>query len=151
MNDILEFSDVLRLIDERSTVLRAAIAAGIDVDAAVPTHPDWRLFDLVQHLSVRRRTWAATVATGPAATKWSPWSGESAAPGDGEAPLAWSAEATRQLGRFRRLNRTADAGHRGRRRSHRGPDVPWPGMTYRKSRSMPMARSSLSMRRKVCR
>ena len=151
MNDILEFSDLLQLIDERSTVFRAAIAAGIDFDAAVPTHPGLTLFDLVQHLSVRRLTWATTVATAPAATKWLPWSDESAAPGDCEAPLAWSAVATRQLGRSRRLNRPADAGHRRGRRGHRMSEVQWPGTTYRKSRSMPMTRSSLSMRRKLCR
>jgi uncharacterized protein (TIGR03083 family) len=63
-----EFPDLLRLIEERSTAFRAAVAAAPSLDRSVPTCPEWTLFDLARHLSQGRRAWAATVAAGPAAT-----------------------------------------------------------------------------------
>ncbi len=58
------FADLLRLMDERSTVFRAAVASAPSLDVRVPTRPEWTLFDLVQHLGEGRRRWAATVAAG---------------------------------------------------------------------------------------
>ena len=69
MTTTLEFAVLLRLIDERSTALRAAVASAPSLDVQVPTCPEWTLFDLVQHLGEGRRSWAATVAAGPAAAK----------------------------------------------------------------------------------
>lgn len=51
----LEFPDLLRLIDERSTAFRTAVASAPSLDVQVPTCPEWTLFDLVQHLGVGRR------------------------------------------------------------------------------------------------
>ncbi|MDI1463125.1 maleylpyruvate isomerase family mycothiol-dependent enzyme [Catellatospora sp. KI3] len=95
MHNTLQFTDLLRLIDERSAAFRAAIAAAPDLDAQVPTCPEWTLFDLAQHLGGGRRSWAATVAAGPAAT--GRVKVESAAPREREALLAWLAASTRQL------------------------------------------------------
>ncbi|MDV9198635.1 maleylpyruvate isomerase N-terminal domain-containing protein, partial [Streptomyces sp. Wh19] len=67
MENTLEFSDLLRLIDERSTAFRAAVSSASSLDVRVPTCPEWTLFDLVRHLGEGRRFWAATVAAGPAA------------------------------------------------------------------------------------
>jgi uncharacterized protein (TIGR03083 family) len=92
----LEFPDLLRLIDERSTAFRAAVASAPSLDVQVPTCPEWTLFDLVQHLGEGRRSWAATVAAGPAAAAKSASEGP-AAPPEREALLAWSAESTEQL------------------------------------------------------
>ncbi|MFF9623838.1 maleylpyruvate isomerase family mycothiol-dependent enzyme [Streptomyces griseosporeus] len=61
-----DFPDLLRLIDERSTAFRAAIAAAPSLDAPVPTCPGWTLFDLVKHLGGGDRFWAAIVGAGPA-------------------------------------------------------------------------------------
>ncbi|THA50565.1 maleylpyruvate isomerase family mycothiol-dependent enzyme [Streptomyces sp. A1136] len=66
MEKTLEFSDLLRLIDERSTAFRAAVAAAPSLDAQVPTCPGWTLFDLVKHLGGGDRYWAAIVGAGPA-------------------------------------------------------------------------------------
>ena len=55
MHKTLEFPDLLRLIDERSTAFRAAVAAAPSLDVQVPTCPEWTLFDLVQHLGEGRR------------------------------------------------------------------------------------------------
>ncbi len=41
------------------------MAVAPDLDAQVPTCPEWTLFDLVQHLGEGRRSWAATIAAGP--------------------------------------------------------------------------------------
>ncbi|MFJ8825453.1 maleylpyruvate isomerase family mycothiol-dependent enzyme [Streptomyces sp. NPDC102467] len=60
------FSDLLRLIDERSTAFRAAVAAAPGLDAQVPTCPGWTLLDLVKHLGGGDRYWAAIVGAGPA-------------------------------------------------------------------------------------
>lgn len=97
MQNSLGFSDLLRLIDERAIAFRAALASAPNLDAQVPTCPDWTLFDLAQHLGEGRRAWAATIAAGPdAAAKSSPRDAP-AAPREREALLAWSAESTRQL------------------------------------------------------
>jgi uncharacterized protein (TIGR03083 family) len=90
---ILEFPDLLRLIDERAAAFRAAIAAAPSLDAQVPTCPDWTLFDLAEHIGDGRRSWAATVAAGPAEAKATPQDAPPA-PRDREALLAWLAEST---------------------------------------------------------
>jgi uncharacterized protein (TIGR03083 family) len=100
----LEFPDLLRLIDERATAFRAAVAVAPRLDAQVPTCPEWTLFDLVRHLGVGRRAWAATVAAGPTATaKAAP--GGPDAPRDREALLEWMADSTRAM-----LDALAEAG-----------------------------------------
>jgi hypothetical protein len=50
----LDFPALLRLIDERSAAFRAAFAAAPDLEAQVPTCPEWTLRDLVQHLGAAR-------------------------------------------------------------------------------------------------
>jgi uncharacterized protein (TIGR03083 family) len=92
----LEFPVLLRLIDERSTAFRAAVASAPSLDVQVPTCPEWTLFDLVQHLGEGRRSWAATVAAGPTASAKSASEGP-AAPREREALLAWLAASTQQL------------------------------------------------------
>jgi len=90
----LEFTDRLRLIDERLIAFRAAIASAPDLDVRVPTCPEWTLFDLAQHMSQSRRFWAATIAAGPdAAAPPAEAVAERAvaAPRDREALLAWLA------------------------------------------------------------
>ncbi|WP_329166390.1 maleylpyruvate isomerase family mycothiol-dependent enzyme [Streptomyces sp. NBC_01717] len=87
----------MRLIDERSTAFRAAVASAPSLDVQVPTCPEWTLFDLVQHLGEGRRSWAATIAAGPAATAKSASEGAPAAPREREALLAWSAASTQEL------------------------------------------------------
>jgi uncharacterized protein (TIGR03083 family) len=93
----LEFSDLLRLIDERSAAFRAAVAAAPSLDAQVPTCPEWTLFDLVRHLGEGRRAWAATVAAGPGATGKVAPEGAPAAPREREVLLAWLAASTQEL------------------------------------------------------
>jgi uncharacterized protein (TIGR03083 family) len=93
----LEFPDLLRLIDERSTAFRSAVASAPHLDAQVPTCPEWTLFDLVQHLGEGRRSWAATIAAGPDAAAKSTSEGAPAAPREREALLAWSAASTQEL------------------------------------------------------
>ncbi len=95
MENTLEFPDLLRLIDERSTAFRAAVSSAPNLEVQVPTCPEWTLFDLVQHLGEGRRSWAATVAAGPAAAK--SVSEGPAAPREREALLAWLAASTQQL------------------------------------------------------
>ncbi|WP_431945652.1 maleylpyruvate isomerase N-terminal domain-containing protein [Micromonospora marina] len=96
MTEPLTFADRLRLIDDRSAAFRDAVAAAPDLDAPVPTCPEWTLFDLARHIGQGRRSWAATVAAGPEA------SGR-AAPGGPDAPRErtalrdWLAESTEQL------------------------------------------------------
>jgi uncharacterized protein (TIGR03083 family) len=97
VQESLEFPDLLRLIDEGSAAFLAAVASAPSLDARVPTCPEWTLFDLVQHLGAGRRSWAATVAAGPAATAKVVWEGVPAAPRDREALLAWMAASTQQL------------------------------------------------------
>ncbi|MFF2011695.1 maleylpyruvate isomerase N-terminal domain-containing protein [Streptomyces sp. NPDC058195] len=96
MTTTLEFPALLRLIDERSTAFRAAVASAPSLDAQVPTCPEWTLFDLAQHIGEGRRSWAATVAAGPAPAK-SAAEGAPAAPREREALLAWLAESMEQL------------------------------------------------------
>jgi uncharacterized protein (TIGR03083 family) len=98
VEESLEFPDLLRLIDDRSTAFRAVVASAPSLDVRVPTCPEWTLFDLVQHLGKGRRSWAATVAAGPADTPAKSASeGAPAAPREREALLAWLAASTRQL------------------------------------------------------
>jgi uncharacterized protein (TIGR03083 family) len=91
----LEFLDHLRLIDERSTAFRAAVAAAPSLDVQVPTCPEWTLFDLVQHIGVGRRSWAATIAAGPTAS--ARIASESIPPPEREDQSAWLAESTQEL------------------------------------------------------
>ena len=96
MEKTLGFPDLLRLIDERSTAFRAAVASAPSLDVQVPTCPEWTLFDLVQHLGEGRRSWAATITAGPDAPAKSASEGP-AAPREREALLAWLAASTQQL------------------------------------------------------
>ncbi|MGW0083167.1 maleylpyruvate isomerase family mycothiol-dependent enzyme [Streptomyces sp. NPDC003393] len=96
MTTTLAFPVLLRLIDERSSAFRAAVASAPSLDVQVPTCPEWTLFDLAEHIGEGRRAWAATVAAGPASAK-SAAEGASAAPREREALLAWLAESTEQL------------------------------------------------------
>ncbi|MFF0304776.1 maleylpyruvate isomerase family mycothiol-dependent enzyme [Streptomyces sp. NPDC004562] len=96
----LEFSDLRRLIDERSTAFRAAIASAPSLDVRVPTCPEWTLFDLVQHLGGGDRFWASIVEAGPAdapPAEAVALRAAVAAPREREALLAWLAESTRLL------------------------------------------------------
>ncbi|WP_371664654.1 maleylpyruvate isomerase N-terminal domain-containing protein [Streptomyces sp. NBC_00280] len=96
MQNILEFPEVLRLIEDRSAAFRAAIASAPDLDVQVPTCPDWTLRELAQHLGDGRRRQAAIVAAGPGAeppAKTDP-KGAPTAPRDHEALDAWLAEST---------------------------------------------------------
>jgi uncharacterized protein (TIGR03083 family) len=97
VHNTLDFPDLLRLIDERSTAFRAAIAAAPNLDVQVPTCPEWTLFDLVRHLGEGRRAWAATIAAGPDATAKSAPQGDPGAPREREALLAWLAASTQEL------------------------------------------------------
>jgi len=64
--ETLEFADLLRLMQERSTAFQTAVATAPSLDVQVPTRPEWTLLDLVQHLVEGRRKWTAIVAAGPA-------------------------------------------------------------------------------------
>jgi uncharacterized protein (TIGR03083 family) len=93
----LEFPDRLRLIDDRATAFRAAIAAAPNLDVQVPTCPDWTLFDLARHIGVGRRSWAATIAAGPDARAKITVEDAPPAAQEREALLAWLAASTQQL------------------------------------------------------
>ena len=95
MDKPLDFSDVLRLIDERATAFSAAVAAAPSLDVQVPTCPGWTLFDLVQHIDVGRRFWAAIITAGPAAGP--PAKPAPAAPREREVLLATLAASVREL------------------------------------------------------
>ena len=97
MQETLEFPDLLRLIDDRSTAFLAAVASASSLDLPVPTCPEWTLFDLVRHLGEGRRVWAATVAAGPGATGKAVPVDAPAVPREREALLAWMADSTREL------------------------------------------------------
>ncbi|MFJ3906992.1 uncharacterized protein (TIGR03083 family) [Streptomyces sp. 2132.2] len=100
MEKNLEFSDLLRLIDERSTAFRAAVAAAPSLDVQVPTCPEWTLFDLVKHLGGGDRFWAAIVGAGPADAPPADAAAARAAlelPREREALLAWLAASTQLL------------------------------------------------------
>ncbi|GLW52513.1 maleylpyruvate isomerase family mycothiol-dependent enzyme [Kitasatospora phosalacinea] len=95
-----QFPDLLRLIDERSTAFRAAVAAAPDLDARVPTCPEWTLFDLAKHLGGGDRFWAAIVGAGPADGPPAEAVAARAAlepPREREALLAWLAASTQLL------------------------------------------------------
>ncbi|MEU3466113.1 maleylpyruvate isomerase N-terminal domain-containing protein [Streptomyces sp. NPDC006733] len=96
MHNIVEFPQVLRLIEDRSAAFRAAIGSAPDLDVQVPTCPDWTLRELAQHLGDGRRRQAAVVAAGPGAeppARTDP-KGAPTAPRDREALDAWLAEST---------------------------------------------------------
>ncbi|MFJ8842347.1 maleylpyruvate isomerase family mycothiol-dependent enzyme [Streptomyces cyaneofuscatus] len=100
MEKTLEFPVLLRLIDERSTAFRAAVAAAPSLDVQVPTCPEWTLFDLIQHLGGGDRFWAAVVGAGPAeapSAQATAVRASVAAPREREALLAWLAESTQLL------------------------------------------------------
>ncbi|WP_406253855.1 maleylpyruvate isomerase family mycothiol-dependent enzyme [Streptomyces chartreusis] len=103
MTESLEFSTLLRLIDERSAAFRSAVAAAPSLDAPVPSCPEWTLFDLVQHLGTGQRWWAGIVAAGPAEAP--PAKDAAEAPRELEALLAWHAESNELL-----LNALREAG-----------------------------------------
>lgn len=96
MHKTPDFPDLLRLIDERATAFRDAVAAAPGLDAQVPTCPEWTLFDLVRHLGEGRQAWAATVAAGPAATSKAAPQGPPV-PRERAAQVAWLAASTKQL------------------------------------------------------
>lgn len=97
MPDTLDFADLLRLIDERSTAFRAAVLAAPELDVRVPTCPEWTLAELVRHVGDGRRAWAATIAAGPDATGKAAPPEAPAAPRERDALVEWSAGATEQL------------------------------------------------------
>lgn len=99
MHPTLAFPDLLRLIDERSAAFRTAVAAAPDLDAIVPTCPEWTLFDLAEHLGQRRPFWAAVVAAGPADAPPAPsaWEAAPPTPRDREALVSWLAASTERL------------------------------------------------------
>ncbi|MFG2823463.1 maleylpyruvate isomerase N-terminal domain-containing protein [Kitasatospora sp. NPDC048365] len=91
----LEFPLLLRLIDERSAALRAAVGSAPSLDAQVPSCPEWTLFDLAHHLGEVHRFWAVVLGAGPSAVR--PEVERPVAPREREALLAWSAESTELL------------------------------------------------------
>ncbi|MEU0557485.1 maleylpyruvate isomerase family mycothiol-dependent enzyme [Dactylosporangium sp. NPDC006015] len=93
----MEFPELLRLIDERSTAFSAVVAAAPALDAQVPTCPGWTLLDLAHHLGDGRRKWASIVAAGPASAPPPPPVPAEPAPQDHSALLPWLAASTRQL------------------------------------------------------
>jgi uncharacterized protein (TIGR03083 family) len=95
VHNTLDFSDLLRLIDDRSTAFLTAVSSAPDLDAPVPSCPGWTLFDLVRHLGEGRRSWAATIAAGPDAP--AKIRVQSEPPRDRAALLEWMASSTRQL------------------------------------------------------
>jgi uncharacterized protein (TIGR03083 family) len=95
VDNTLEFPVLLRLIDERATAFRAAVAAAPSLEAPVPTCPEWTLSDLVHHLGEVHRRWAATVAAGTSPTPPARTAPEGAL--EPEALLAWSAASTQEL------------------------------------------------------
>ncbi|MEU7058530.1 maleylpyruvate isomerase family mycothiol-dependent enzyme [Streptomyces sp. NPDC046197] len=100
MQKNLELPDLLRLIDERATAFRAAIAAAPSLDVQVPTCPEWTLFDLARHLGSGRPFWAAVVAAGPAdapPAEAVAARAEAQAPREREALVAWLAASTQEL------------------------------------------------------
>src|SRR5438128_2035245 len=105
MGEALEFTDLLRLIEERSTAFVAAVASAPSLDVQVPTCPDWTLVELAQHLGDGRRAWAATIAAGPDAEAKSAPANAPAVPREREALLAWVADGMQEM-----LDALRDAG-----------------------------------------
>jgi uncharacterized protein (TIGR03083 family) len=99
VHSFLTFRDHLRLINERSTAFRAAVAAAPSLDLRVPTHPERTLFDLVQHVGMGRRKTTAVVAAGPADAPpdTSAWDDGVGAPRERDALLDWWTESVEQL------------------------------------------------------
>ncbi|MGW5639807.1 maleylpyruvate isomerase family mycothiol-dependent enzyme [Streptomyces sp. NPDC003832] len=99
MEKTLDFPDLLRLIDERSTAFRDAVAAAPGLDVQVPTCPGWTLFDLVRHLGEGRRKWAGIVTAGPADAPPAPAAVQDAdaVPRELGALLDWWEASARQL------------------------------------------------------
>ncbi|MFI6157875.1 maleylpyruvate isomerase family mycothiol-dependent enzyme [Kitasatospora sp. NPDC051170] len=62
----MEFSDLVRLIEERAAVFCAVVEGAPDLGVQVPTCPEWTLFDLAQHIGQSRRFWAMNIAAGEA-------------------------------------------------------------------------------------
>jgi len=99
MRSPLPFPELLRLIDERSGAFRDAISLAPDLEAVVPTCPDWTLLDLGQHLGSVHRSWANIVSEGPSGggpEDEAPPNPEDL-PSDLAALLHWSADSTAQL------------------------------------------------------
>jgi uncharacterized protein (TIGR03083 family) len=96
-NDALTFPDLLRLIDDRSVAFRSAVASAPDLDAQVPSCPEWSLHDLAQHIGEGRRAWAATVAAGPSATRRADPVGPAVAPRERGELVDWLGESTALL------------------------------------------------------
>lgn len=99
MHTLLTFPDHVRLISERSTAFRAAVAAAPSLDLQVPISAGRTLFDLVQHVGMGRRKSAAIIAAGPADAPpdKSAWETGAGAPREREALLAWWTESVEQL------------------------------------------------------
>jgi uncharacterized protein (TIGR03083 family) len=99
MRSPLPFPELLRLIEERSIAFREAISAAPDLEAVVPTCPDWTVLDLGRHLGSVHRRWAMIVSEGPSGggpqAEATPDPEE--LPPDQVALLRWSAESTVQL------------------------------------------------------
>ena len=90
----MTYAETLSLIDDRSAVLRDAVATAPDLSARIPGCPDWSLTDLVDHVGGVQRFWAEAVRsadpTGP------PAFGGAHPDSPGEL-VAWLAESTRLL------------------------------------------------------
>lgn len=94
-----EYSELVKLIDERSAAFRATLQAAPDLGARVPGCPDWTLLDLARHLGAVQRRWAEIITTGPSDSAPAVTSAQTAAtgPAELEALLPWLADGTRQL------------------------------------------------------
>jgi uncharacterized protein (TIGR03083 family) len=90
----LGFTDMLKLIEDRSAALRAAAGAAGPA-AMVPGCPDWSVRDLVNHLGGVHRFWAGVVAAGPADAPPPEDQIDRSEPGDDL--LGWSAAGTADL------------------------------------------------------
>lgn len=89
------FPELLSSVDERSAALREAVASAPDLDARVPSCPDWSLRDLVAHLGAVHRFWTAAVRAADDSARPAP-----EAVGDAEPHgdlLDWSAGSARML------------------------------------------------------
>ncbi|MEZ0065208.1 uncharacterized protein (TIGR03083 family) [Streptacidiphilus sp. MAP12-20] len=89
-----EYAQLITLVAERSAAFRAALGTEADLGAPVPSCPDWSLRDLVAHLGMVHRFWAATVTAGPADGPQPEENFVFELPQEREQVLAWSAEST---------------------------------------------------------